>query len=199
MAEAAKKIAAVNSSKNTETSSDTERDSSKPKRDWLGMLSLLFVSVNLIAMGSLGFALKKLWSRIYLMEAKIEEVALAQKEEFRPLDQGKLTGRAINPPTTGVLYPLEGFLVNISSEQGPRFLQTQMEFELIDSATEDEVTKKKAAIRDAILVLLSSRSYKEIREPSGMNELRKDIRKAVNQLITGEKIREVYFTQFHFN
>jgi flagellar FliL protein len=94
---------------------------------------------------------------------------------------------------------MESFLVNITSDQGPKFLQTQMEFELTDAATEDEVTRKKSAIRDAIIVLLSSRSYKQIRETTGMVTLRHDILRAVNNLLSNGKVREVYFTQFHFN
>lgn len=74
-----------------------------------------------------------------------------------------------------------------------------MELELTDSATEEEITKKKAAIRDAVIVLLSSRSYKQIREASGMVTLRRDILRAVNNLLTSGQVREVYFTQFHFN
>jgi flagellar FliL protein len=74
-----------------------------------------------------------------------------------------------------------------------------MELELTDSATEEEITKKKAAIRDAVIVLLSSRSYKQIRETTGMVTLRRDILRAVNNLLTSGQVREVYFTQFHFN
>jgi flagellar FliL protein len=111
----------------------------------------------------------------------------------------KMSGRMLTPPTPGTLYPMESFLVNISSDQGPKFLQTQMEFELMDAATEDEISKKKSAIRDAIIVLLSSRSYKQIRDTSGMVNLRRDLLRVVNNLLTTGQVREVYFTQFHFN
>src|SRR5262249_4392619 len=113
-------------------------------------------------------------------------------------DQSPL-GKEMQSPAMGLLYPLDSFLVNISSDQGPKFLQTQMELELGDPGTEDEVARKKAAIRDAIIVLLSSRTYKELREPSGMKKLRVDLLRAINNLLTTGKIKEVYFTQFHFN
>jgi len=193
MAEAARKLTEVSDRK------EASVNAAAPKKDWLGIVSSLIVVLNLVAIGTLGVVLKKIWARTQLIEAKIEEIALKQKEESLPLDQAKKSGRLLTPPVPGTLYPLDSFLVNISSDQGPRFLQTQMELELTDSTTEDEITKKKAAIRDSILVLLSSRSYREIRETAGMTKLRKDILKAVNGLLTNGKVREVYFTQFHFN
>ena len=48
-------------------------------------------------------------------------------------------------------------------------------------------------------MLLSSKSYRELREPSGMKRLRQDLLRSVNSLLSGGKIREIYFTQFHFN
>lgn len=193
MAEAARKLTEVSDRK------EAPVNAAAPKKDWLGIVSSIIVVLNLVAIGALGMVLKKIWARTQLIEAKVEEVALKQKEESLPLEQAKKSGRLLTPPVPGTLYPLDSFLVNISSDQGPRFLQTQMELELTDSTTEDEITKKKAAIRDCILVLLSSRSYREIRETAGMTKLRKDILKAVNGLLTNGKVREVYFTQFHFN
>jgi len=197
MAEAAKKLTDV--SRKKDSSEEGASQSVAKKKDWIGVVSMFFVIINLAAIGGLGFVLKKLWARIHLVEAKVEEVALIQKEETLPVDTSKKAGRTLTPQTPGTLYPLDAFLVNISSDQGPKFLQTQMELELSESSTEDELTKKKAAIRDSILVLLSSRNYKEIRDVSGMSNLRKDILKAVNNLLTTGKVRDVYFTQFHFN
>lgn len=198
MADAAKKIAEV--PKQTEaTGGASAAPEGKRKIDLLGLVSVLLVAGNLAAVGGLGVYLKKMVARMTALEAKVEEVATAQAEENTPSMKEKMTGRMLTPPTPGALYPMESFLVNISSDQGPKFLQTQMEFELMDAATEDEISKKKSAIRDAIIVLLSSRSYKQIRDTSGMLNLRRDILRVVNNLLTTGQVREVYFTQFHFN
>jgi len=199
MAEAAKKLSEVPAKKDATSKEASQGTASAKKRDLVGGLSLLVLVVNLGAIGGLGFYLKKAWTKMLEMDSRIEQVAAAQKEESNPTPKPALQGRALTPPAPGTLYPLESFLVNITSDQGPKFLQTQMEFELTDPATEDEITKKKAAIRDAIIVLLSSRTYKQIRETTGMLTLRRDILRAVNNVLTSGQIREVYFTQFHFN
>jgi flagellar FliL protein len=196
MAEAAKKLKEVPKKLEAVPAAGAPE---KKKFDVLGLVSVLIISLNLAAVVGLGMYMKKIWAKMMEVETKMEEVMQAQKEEEAPPAKEKLAGRAITPPVPATLYPLESFLVNITSDQGPKFLQTQMELELTDSATEEEITKKKAAIRDAVIVLLSSRSYKQIRETSGMVTLRRDILRAVNNLLTSGQVREVYFTQFHFN
>ena len=99
----------------------------------------------------------------------------------------------------GALYPLDSFLVNVTSPEGPRFLQAQIELELQDPELESEIARKKPAIRDSIIVLLSSRAYTELRDPNGMKKLREDLLRAVNNLLVGGKVKAAYFTQFHFN
>jgi len=198
MAEAAKKLAEVPKQSDTNAAAPS---TPKKKMDVLGLVSVLIVALNLGAVGTMGLYLKKMWAKMMEIQEKVTKVeALQAEEEASPSKDSKAKlGRTMTPPTPGTLYPMESFLVNISSDQGPKFLQTQMELELVDSATEDEITKKKAAIRDAIIVLLSSRTYKQIRETSGMVNLRRDILRVVNNLLSSGQVREVYFTQFHFN
>ena len=90
-------------------------------------------------------------------------------------------------------------MVNVNSEQGSKFLQVQMELELSDPVVEDEVSRKKAAIRDSIIVLLTSRSYQELRASNGLKALRTDVIQSVNHLLSGGKVKDVFFTQYHFN
>lgn len=198
MAEAAKKVQESPKKLEAVPAASAAQASEKKKFDVLGLVSVVIISLNLAAVAGLGIYMKKIWAKMMEVETKMETVMEAQKEQEAPAGKQKM-GRTVTTPVPTTLYPLESFLVNISSDQGPKFLQTQMELELTDSATEDEITKKKAAIRDAIIVLLSSRSYKQIRETSGMTTLRRDILHAVNNLLSSGKVREVYFTQFHFN
>jgi len=169
----------------------------KAKFDFLTLLILLVVGLNMAAVGFMGTYMKKMWTKIYDLQLRAQK---AEKENEPVAEEPpKSLGKELAPQTGGTLYPMESFLVNISSESGAKFLQTQMELELADPALEDEVTRKKAALRDAIIVLLSSRTYKELREASGMKLLRADILKAINNLLTTGKVRDIYFTQFHFN
>src|SRR5258708_30413707 len=146
----------------------------KSRADVLSLMIFGLVTVNLVSVGGMGYFLKTLWSQFRDLQAQQEVMRLAKRETEPP------PGREPKAAEIGVLYPIESFLVNINSDQGPKFLQTQMEFELGDPALENEIARKKPAIRDSILLMLSSRSYKELRDSNGMRRLRSDLLRAVN-------------------
>lgn len=170
----------------------TEPTPEKPRLDVLSLVIFGLVSLNLVAVGGMGYFLRNLWGQLRDVQQQQELLKVARNQEPPP-------GREPKAAEMGVLYPIESFLVNINSDQGAKFLQTQMEFELADPALENEIARKKPALRDAILLILSSRSYKDLREPAGMKRLRADILQSVNSLLTTGRVKSVYFTQFHFN
>ena len=166
----------------------------KPKFDLLGLIIFLLVTLNLLALGGMGFFLQKMWDQV--QELKTNTIKIAE-QQVKPEETS--VGKDLEPAALGTLYPMESFLVNINSEAGAKFLQTQMELELAEPAVEEEISRKKAAIRDSIIVLLTSRQYKELRESAGIKKLRSDLVRVINGLLTTGRVKEVYFTQFHFN
>jgi len=164
------------------------------KTDWIGIAILSLVFVNVLALSGMGFFMQKLWNRMHELQTAIRKAPVVTPEE-----SASSVGKELQPQNLGVLYALEGFLVNVNSEQGPKFLQVQMELELSDPALEDEVSRKKAAIRDSIIVLLTSRSYRQLKATNGLKTLRTDIIQSINHLLSGGKVKDVYFTQYHFN
>ena len=165
--------------------------------DKLGILVLLIVVLNTVAAAGMGYLVLQMWGRVAQFESKATELEHKIAEEQKP--KASPSGKEFIPQELGVLYPLDGFLVNISSDRGPRFLQMKLELELDTPALEDEIALKRPALRDAIIVLLTSRNYAELRDPKGMRKLRSDIMRAVNNLLKSGQIKEIYFTQFHFN
>lgn len=180
----------------------------KPKRDVLSISILAVSALNVAMLVGMGFVVSRMSTKVKEVQEKTnslielsnaEEKERSEIREKKKQTEAKLLGKELVTPPQGTLYPLDSFLVNISSDQGAKFLQTQLELELSDPSVEEEVTKKRAALRDAIIVLLSSKSYKELKEPNGIRTLRVEIQKAINSLLTTGSIREVFFTQFHFN
>ncbi len=165
----------------------------KKKIDILGLTFLLLLVFNLITVGALGYYLKVLWQNFYDLKSETRKIAAKSEEE------NLTANKKISEPELGILFPLESFLVNITSAHGPKFLQTQIELEISDGRVENEIVSKKPAIRDAIIVLLSSHTYEQLKDPAGMNKLRADILRSVNNLLTSGTVKSLYFTQFHFN
>jgi len=59
-----------------------------------------------------------------------------------------------------------------------------------------ELEQLKPRLRDSILDLLTSRSYKDLVELAGKQRLREDIAGRVNNALSKGKITKVYFTDF---
>lgn len=163
------------------------------KKDLFGFVLLFLILLNLAAIGGIAHYMQQLSQRIIQLNKKVEIVSEQASQNQTSL------GEQLEPTKLGRLHPLDGFLVNLSGESGPRFLQTQIELELEDEAVLDEIVRNKAAIRDRVISVLGSQKYDRLREPAGLESLRENLKRSLNSILSTGKIREVYFTQFHFN
>ncbi|RII30004.1 MAG: flagellar basal body protein FliL [Geobacter sp.] len=94
------------------------------------------------------------------------------------------------------IYPLEPFIVNIYDGQELRYLKVKVEMEMATPALKSEVDARLAPIRDAVLVLLSTKTLQDIQDVQGKNQLKDEILTAVNKQITTGKVTKIYFTDF---
>lgn len=104
--------------------------------------------------------------------------------------EGGAAGSASN------IFPLEPFIVNIYDGQELRYLKVKVEIEMASPAVKAELDGRLAPIRDAILVLLSSKTMQDIQDIQGKNQLKEDIMAAVNKHIPPGLIAKIYFTDF---
>ena len=94
------------------------------------------------------------------------------------------------------IFPLDPFIVNIYDGQELRYLKVKIEMEMASPAVKTEVEARLAPIKDAILVLLSSKTMQDIQDVQGKNQLKEEIMTAVNKNIPPGKIAKIYFTDF---
>jgi flagellar FliL protein len=94
------------------------------------------------------------------------------------------------------VFPLEPFIVNIYDGQEVRYLKTKVEFEMASADVKAEIETRQAPLRDAILVLLTTKTLQEVQDLQGKNQLREEILTAVNKILPPGKITRVYFTDF---
>lgn len=99
----------------------------------------------------------------------------------------------------GKLIPLDTFLVNLAGSRGRKLVKLNMELEIQGEDIQEEMDRLRPKIRDIIIILLSSKSYEDISDRKGKEELRDEIRDQVNLFLTKGRIRSVYFTQLIFS
>jgi flagellar FliL protein len=94
------------------------------------------------------------------------------------------------------LYGLEPFVVNVSGDGYNRFLKIRVELETSDMALKEELDARLPQVRDALIVLLSSRQLSDVTDFEGKALLKEDMLERVNDLLATGNVRSVLFTDF---
>jgi flagellar FliL protein len=115
-------------------------------------------------------------------------------------DEGGSAGETIEKKSTkpeiGPIYSLGSFIVNLMEPLGKRYLKIKIELELEAEQTRPEIEKRMPQLRDAVLTMLSSKTYNDISDLSGKFQLRAEMQSVLNGYMTSGKILNVYFTEF---
>ncbi len=98
--------------------------------------------------------------------------------------------------TTETYYPLKTFIVNLSGNQGSRYLKVAMQFGITNPTLAQELNANSVVMRDAIISILSSKSFDDISSEQGKDSLKLQIKNSINKELKTGKIDDVYFSQF---
>ncbi len=94
------------------------------------------------------------------------------------------------------LLPLEPFLVNLADRDTRRYLRLKVELEVDGEDGAEHLKKSLAALRDSLILLLSSKTYENLSTLEGKLQLKKETVAALQALPGGKKVSGVYFTEF---
>ena len=100
------------------------------------------------------------------------------------------------PGFIGPVIDLEPFVLNLADRDQLRYLKVSIKLQLDRPEEETDFTVKRPAIRDALLVLLTSKESRSLRTVDGKMLVRDEIGGRVNTIMKRGKIQQVYFTEF---
>jgi len=169
-----------------EASGDEKKGSSQKP-----VLFIVLLVINLIFMGAVAFMLYSA-KEAEKAEVKMDDVLSAEKTA-QDADAQKAD------EFIGHLVPLETFLVNLSGVRGGRLMKVTMSLEVDSLDVQNEVDKRKAEIRDTILILLASKNFEQISSRDGKDFLRDEVKDTLNSFLTKGKVKRVLFTEFFYN
>jgi flagellar protein FliL len=109
-------------------------------------------------------------------------------------EEAKKDSKAVH--VHGHIHTMDPFLVNLANAEAPRYLKVKVEIESQGAKPSEEFDNRLPQIRDTILVILSSKTSKEIVDSTGKAKLKEEILLKVNQLLNGVKVKAIYFTEF---
>jgi len=117
-------------------------------------------------------------------DAKSSEV----KTEGKP-------GEQAGPTKMGPILDLDPFIVNLADSE-PRFLKVTIKLELDGPLAKTEISERMPQVRDAILILLTSKESQSLKPTGGKLQLRDEILQRINSLMASGQARNAYFTEF---
>jgi flagellar protein FliL len=100
------------------------------------------------------------------------------------------------PAKHGHIYSLDPLIVNLADTDPSRYLKIRIDIESLEGKENKEITDRMPRLRDAILTLLSIKTYRDIYESEGKKKLKEEIIERVNQSWGGFQAKAVYFTEF---
>ncbi len=113
--------------------------------------------------------------------------------ETNEAEQGS-SATAQTSPTS--LFSLPPLTVNLSDTGTSKYLKVGIDIELVNADAAKEVERQRARIRDAIIILLSSKSYSQLSTTTGKIAIKNEIASRINQILQTPRVIQVYFTDF---
>ncbi len=96
----------------------------------------------------------------------------------------------------GAIYSMDTFIVNLADNSGERYLKITLELELSKDEVKEEIEKRIPQLRDAILMVLTSKRFEDINSIAGKNLMRNEIIIRINRLLTTGNVKKIYFVEF---
>lgn len=119
---------------------------------------------------------------------------LAEKISPQQEQAAEETAQASTGP--GIMVKVEPFIVNLLDQGGKRYLKTEFEIEVDNEAIQKELESRIPQLRDAILLLLTGKTFAQIGIPAGKVQLRAELIERINSILTGGAVRNLYFVEF---
>lgn len=155
------------------------------------ILLIALAVINMLIVAGVGFMLYK-GRQKEAAEPKIENVIKGEAEaQHKEATEEK--------DVIGKVVPLETFIVNLAGSKGRRIAKVNIELELKGDHAAEEIDKRKAQIRDIIIIIISSKTYEEVSSREGRDGLKNEIKDTINSFLVQGKISNVLFTEFIYN
>lgn len=115
------------------------------------------------------------------------------------MSKGKSDPEAVKGTSStiqGHIYNMEPMIVNLADSELPRYLKIKIDIESLEKKPNPELEKRLPHLRDAIITILSSKTYKEIYDVEGKKRLKEEMVLKANQLFDPLTIKTIYFAEF---
>jgi flagellar FliL protein len=133
--------------------------------------------------------------------AEAEAAAVEEVDADAAESEGEDGASAVSPEdeleegeqVIGAIFPLDTFVVNLN---GGKYLRAQIRLEFEGRDVPKRFYPRIVPVRDELLGILSSKRAEDLQTSQGKDNLKKEIKDSINELLRKEDVKNVYFTQF---
>ena len=122
-----------------------------------------------------------------------EEVTEEEKVEEKTSSEEPKPAKKVKK---NLMFHLEPFIVNLAKSGGNRFLKVTVSLEMSSPEVRLGLKKNIQKVTDSILLLLSTKTFKDVYSVQGKFTLKGEITTRVNQFLTEGQVKGAYFTEF---
>ncbi|NOR23751.1 MAG: flagellar basal body protein FliL [Desulforhopalus sp.] len=96
----------------------------------------------------------------------------------------------------GPMVNVDEFIVNIISGDVAHYVKASLTVELSNVEVQTEVEQRMPQMRDAILLLISNKTYEELQDLQGKKQLKAELSSKINSFLQKGQVVSIYFTNF---
>lgn len=123
-----------------------------------------------------------------------------KQEEAKRKEEESKAAALIKPvpedANIGPMVEIKEFVVNIIGSDTPHYVKASLSLELDRDTTMEEVNKRMPQIRDAILLLIGNKTFEELQDIQGKNQVKAELKSKINSFLKTGKVNNVYLTDF---
>lgn len=149
------------------------------------LMMIIVAVVLLLAGGGAAYYFLVLKPHKEEQQKKIEESKAASLIKPIP-DEAKI----------GPMVEIKEFVVNIIGEDATHYVKASLSLELDKDSTLDEVSKRMPQIRDAILLLIGNKTFAELQDIQGKNQVKAELKSKINSFLRTGSVTNIYLTDF---
>lgn len=122
-----------------------------------------------------------------------------KEEQLKKIEESKAASLIKPIPDEAKIGPMveiKEFVVNIIGEESAHYVKASLSLELDKDTTLDEVSKRMPQIRDAILLLIGNKTFAELQDIQGKNQVKAELKSRINSFLRTGSVTNIYLTDF---
>lgn len=170
-------------------------DGEAPKKSKKKLIIIIISVLLLVGMGAGGFFGYKWWMGRSHGPADANATEQADSHGGEAKGEGAADNASAGPEGAGELVSIPPLLVNLAEPQGRRYLKLALDIEVKDKIAADELNKNMPKVKDALILLLSSKTYEDLGSLENKILLKKEIVERLTLVVGEQKVLRVYITE----